>query len=60
MQSLAVIEGTDFHFKTDTALRSLSINFNELWIKHLGLKKVILKPNLFPPPRKELKLCKKL
>jgi len=43
----SVIEGTDFHFKSDAGLRSLSINFNEFWIKHLGGKKVMLKRNVF-------------
>lgn len=43
----SVIEGIDFHFKSDAALTSLSINFNELWIKHLGGKKVMLKLNAF-------------
>lgn len=44
---LSVIEGIDFHFKSDAALGSLSIYFNELWIKHLEEKKVMPKLNGF-------------
>lgn len=44
---LTVIEGTDFHFKLDAALRTLSTNFSELWIKRLGGRLVMLKMILF-------------
>lgn len=43
----AVIEGTDFHFKFDAALRTLSTNLSELGIKHLGGRLVMLKLNAF-------------
>lgn len=43
----SVTEGIEFHFKFDAAFRSLSINFNELWIKHSGRRKAMLKLNLF-------------
>lgn len=43
----SVIEGTDFHFKFDAALRTLSTNLSELGIKHLGGRLVMLKLNAF-------------
>lgn len=58
---LSVIEGTEFHFKFDAAFRTLSTNFSELWIKHLGGRLVMLKLKgwgFFL--RKETKLWKKV
>lgn len=46
-EPLSVIEGTDFHFKFDAALRTLSTNFSEFWIKHLGGRLVMLKMIFF-------------
>lgn len=57
-EPLSVIEGTDFHFKFDAALRTLSTNFSEFWIKHLGGRLVMLKMIFFF--LKESKLCKKV
>lgn len=36
VELLSVIEGTEFHFKFEAAFRTLSSNFSEPWIKHLG------------------------